>query len=272
MSHLHQETIEAFYRKVLEAELRAGRLAQDTSILVVCGGGTDYNVLSALGFRNVTISNLDPRITADAYAPFAWASQNAENLTFADDQFDVTIVHSGLHHCYSPQRAIVEMLRVSRRGIIGFEPVDSLITRIGSLLGLGQAYENSSVFGHDCKYGGVANSPIPNFVYRFSEHELRKCACCALPIGHPDLHFYYALRINRARLRSTRNPIAHAVLSIVLKSAEALNKVTKLLSNNIAFAIYKPSDDALHPWIKRQDKNYVVDAEWMNRRFKKINP
>jgi ubiquinone/menaquinone biosynthesis C-methylase UbiE len=54
----------------------------------------------------------------DEFAPFSWSFQDAEQLSFEDEAFDYVFVHAGLHHCASPHRALLEMYRVARRGIM----------------------------------------------------------------------------------------------------------------------------------------------------------
>jgi len=81
---------------------------------------------------------------------------DAENLPFPNGSFDIVSVHDGLHHLKNPQRAVEEMARVSRKGIIIIEPAISFITEIAILLGFSLRYE-----GQD-------------FVYRLKENETRK--------------------------------------------------------------------------------------------------
>src|ERR1700682_1596880 len=50
---------------------------------------------------------------------------DAENLPFETGSFDYCFVHDGLHHLTQPERAIAELARVARRGIIVTEPADA---------------------------------------------------------------------------------------------------------------------------------------------------
>ncbi len=127
-----------FYRKTLSWLLDQRVLTREMRLLVVCGGGADKDVLHNLGFTNVTISNLDTRLKGDEFAPYEWSHQDAENLTYRDGEFDFAIAHNGLHHCYSPHHALLEMHRVCRVGVLVFEPRDTLITRMGVSVNLGQ--------------------------------------------------------------------------------------------------------------------------------------
>jgi hypothetical protein len=55
-----------FYERTLEKWLTN----KTASILVVGGGERDKEVLMKLGFKNVTISNLDSRLTGNEFSPY----------------------------------------------------------------------------------------------------------------------------------------------------------------------------------------------------------
>jgi hypothetical protein len=129
---------EDFYGDVLKSLLKRGTLHCKMRVLVVCGGSQDRDVLERCGFSDVTISNVDARTQEEDLAPFAWSIQDVERLTYRDGEFDFTIAHNGIHHCYSPHRALCEMHRVSHIGLIAFEPYDNLLSRTAVKFGLGQ--------------------------------------------------------------------------------------------------------------------------------------
>jgi len=89
-----------FYEDVVSELVRDGILDPGMRALVVCGGRTDKLVLERCRFRDVVISNLGVRPAGKDLGSFQWSEQDAERLTFEDESFDFTIVHSGLHHCY----------------------------------------------------------------------------------------------------------------------------------------------------------------------------
>ena len=144
-----------FYLATLTWLLERKLLTRDVKLLVVCGGELDRDVLSRLGFRSVTISNLESDREAIRYAPFARDTEDVEALTFQDGEFDFCIAHNGLHHCLSPHRGLLEMFRVAREGIVVFEPRDSFLTRCGVRLNFGQDYETAAVAANGCVAGGV---------------------------------------------------------------------------------------------------------------------
>ena len=198
--------MDGFYRDVLLRLIESRQLNLDERILVVCGGTTDAAILKSLGFTNVTISNLDVRLNGDEFAPYSWSFQDAESTTYADGEFDFVVVHSGLHHCYSPHRAILEMYRVARKGIVLFEPYDNWTTRLGVRLGFGQEYEHAAVYYNGMEFGGVRNSAIPNYVYRVTRREIEKTILCGNPCSRPGFRYLHQLRVPWGQLRGRRNP------------------------------------------------------------------
>jgi ubiquinone/menaquinone biosynthesis C-methylase UbiE len=68
---------------------------------------------------------------------------DAEALPFRDECFDVVAVHDGLHHVQNPDRAIREMARVARRGVLILEPARAALTRLAVHLGLAKEVEEA---------------------------------------------------------------------------------------------------------------------------------
>ena len=86
---------------------------KNASILVIGGGENDKIVFQENGFINVTISNIDERQNDNEYYPYKHCFQNAENISYKDNQFDYVTAHATLHHFSSPHRGLTEMYRVS---------------------------------------------------------------------------------------------------------------------------------------------------------------
>jgi SAM-dependent methyltransferase len=251
-----------FYSETLRQLLKDGWLGLDSKVLVVCGGQLDRDVFHELGFSEVTISNLDSRMTGDEFAPYPWSLQDTEDLRFEDGAFDFVVVHQGLHHCHSPHRGLLEMYRVARCGVLAFEPRDTRLVRLGVRLGFGQEYEIAAVAAHGLKFGGVANSATPNFVYRWTEQEIEKTIHTFAPEGRAQFRYFSALRVPKERMRSMKNRLVAGTLSALLPAAQLFATVFPKQSNCFGFAITKV--ETLHPWMK---DGVSVDAEWVRRRY-----
>ncbi len=236
-----------FYSRVLTQLLKDGSLRIDDSILVICGGTTDIEVLRKLGFTNVTISNVDQRYVEEI-KPYAWVWQDAEKLSFPDRAFDWTMVHAGLHHCVSPHKALIEMYRVSRKGAVVIEARDSALIRVGAVLGFTVHYELEAVVANGWVEGGVQNGPIPNFIYRWTEREVQKTIESAYPQKVNDIHFFYAMRDPFHRL-SMNSWIRRALGALLWWGARALHFLFPKQCNSFAFAFVIRDTGKFKPWM-----------------------
>lgn len=234
-------------------------------ILVVCGGELDKKILQTAGLKNVTITNLSEHDAANNYSNYRWEKQDAEYLNYQNKSFDWTIVHAGLHHCMSPHKAICEMLRVSRKGIVCIESRDSIILRILKSAGFVSSYEIEAVFLTNGKYGGLRGGEIPNYVYRWTEAEVKKTVRSAEPHYLHDFKFLYDWRIPTRRFSSSRN-IFKKCLSVIGPLFEPVLKlVLKRQGNCFAFII--TNTGKLQPWIKAKSDSFMLDMDYAGRLY-----
>jgi hypothetical protein len=258
---------ERFYLEILQRLLDEGWLRRDDDILVVAGGEADREVLLAAGVTSATITNLDDRMRGDEYAPFRWRFEDAEELSYPDGSFDVCVVHQGLHHCRSPHQALLEMYRVARRGVLLFEPQETALTRLGVRLGLGQQYECAAVADNELRWGGVQNTDVPNFVYRWTESEVRKTLASYDPTGDPRVRCFYDLRVPGAGAAQLRSRAVRAMAGVAVPIARAVLRVVPSQANAIAVAADKldPRTDH-HPWLVADEHGARADAAWFGQR------
>src|ERR1035437_1768982 len=93
-------------------------------------------------------------------------------MQIADGSYDLVLAHEVLHHCRSPHKALLEMLRVSRRHVIILEPNDSLLMHAFVKLRFSFPYELPAVISHNFQEGGVRNSCVPNYIFRWNERDM----------------------------------------------------------------------------------------------------
>jgi ubiquinone/menaquinone biosynthesis C-methylase UbiE len=253
-----------FYARVLEQLLERQVLRTDMSVLVACGGGPDRDTLSAAGFRDVTITNVDDAGDDGALAPFRWARQDAEALSYEDGSFDVAVVAAGLHHCRSPHRALLELYRVARVALVALESRDSALMRFAVRVGAVDEYELGAVAAHGLRAGGVASSPIPNYVYRWTEREVEKTIASYAPHARHRFHWFREFELPNVLLETDRGPRAR-----LLRAARpVVTGVTRLLpsqANLFAFAVEKPRlPDDLQPWMASAEE---PDAAAIGQRY-----
>ena len=115
---------------------------------------------------------------------FRWKKINGRSFKQLDinkieelnESYDYVVAHACIHHCSRPHNGILEMYRVSKKGILVIESKDSFIMKVMTKLRLAEEYEISAINNPDSfgDQGGVDNSNIPNFVYRWTENEVKK--------------------------------------------------------------------------------------------------
>ena len=242
----------AFVEKVIAAALVEDSGASSRSWLAVCAGAEERDLFRNIGFRDVTIANLDARLKGDEFAPFRWSRENAQDLSFPDQAFDYVFVSDGLHHCASPHRALIEMYRVARKAIVVVESRDSLMVRLAERLGLAERYEVDAVIGNDFIYGGVNNGPVPNFVYRWTERELAKTLASFDPTGPQQVRFFYALNLPE------RDNLAGRLLRLSAPAIQAAARLFPRQCNSFAMIAHKPNGElSLWPWLAREGDEIV---------------
>ena len=133
-SRLYRYLMDFKFNRVMKL---LGRSVQGSNVLVICcGSGMDaeYVVRRGAGVVAMDISGGclgRARIRAYRYGvDYVLVRGDAENLPFRDGSFDYAFVHDGLHHLPEPERAIAEMARVARRGIMITEPADANMTKL----------------------------------------------------------------------------------------------------------------------------------------------
>lgn len=256
MANDHRDGRRILDRKFATATLNSLGLNAETRLLAVCAGTDDWELLCSLGFTNVVVSNLD-----EAFAPLvpdgAWSYQDAQSLTFDDRSFDWVFVSEGLHHCRSPHRALGEMYRVSREGIVAIEARDSALMRLAVRVGMADAYELAAVADQGFRTGGLDNTSVPNHVYRWTEAEVEKTLRSYDPTGEPRVDFRYGLRLPTAESTGRRRRLAGQLAKPALR---LLCAVFKRQSNQLAVIARRPTD--LYPWLHRVEGEIEFNPDY----------
>ena len=257
-----------FYGRTLEKLLADGKVERSMSVLVVAGGAEDRHALHSAGFENVTISNIDDEV-ADAFEPYAWSRQDAERLEYPDDSFDFAVVSAGLHHCASPHAALLEMYRVARCGLLAIESRDSFLIRLAVRLGLLEEYELTAVYANDLVAGGVRNSSVPNYVYRWTERELEKTIASYAPYARPHVLFFHEFELPAEILDYQKNRTLALALRTLAPVASALARAFPSQANLFAFAVLKPQLPAeLFPWLRQDGDRVLPEESWLRSRLR----
>jgi SAM-dependent methyltransferase len=223
--------------RVIERNLQACEVDKTEPVLVLGGGQEDLEILSACGFRHIVLSNVAGTETI----------LDAEHIDLPDNSYSSVFAHAVLHHCRSPQKALGEMVRVSQKHVFFMEPNDCGALRMLVRLGFSFPYEIAAVVSNGYTVGGLRNGPIPNYIYRWTEHEVIKSVLAY----HPERRFevrsqpYWDFYVNEEEL------LVQMLLSLspVLRS-----------QGNKFFCVISKRD--VQPWIEVREDRYCVKRNW----------
>ncbi len=243
----------AFAVSTLQQLQADGWVATSDTLLAVCASDSESEVFERLGFYAVTLSNLNKGLTSRESGPHIWSYQDVQNLSYPDSSFDHVFVSDGLHHCESPHRGLLEMFRVARRSVIVFESRDSLLMRLATRLGLVLEYELSAVISNDFSHGGVNDSEVPNFVYRWSEREFEKTIASFHPMGPCRFRYFYSMNLPAERLSHNTNRLKSLALRLAVPIASLLGSLAPKQSNSFCMVAQKPEDGRLWPWLEMHE-------------------
>lgn len=258
------EFVESVFRKLLAEQV----IRKTDSVLAVCAGHEERRLFASLAFVDVTISNLDERIVGAEFAPFQWSFQDAQNLTFHDKQFDFVFVSDGLHHCLSPHRAMLEMYRVARKGIVVFEGRDSLLLRLAIRMNLVPEYELEAVVDNNYRFGGVNNTQIPNYIYRWTEREFEKTIRSCDPIGKHSFRFYHGLSLPYGTSSMRKSNLKLYIVKLVAPFISVLARLFVKQNNLFAMIAIRPATEDVWPWLETGEGEPRFKRDYADALFK----
>jgi SAM-dependent methyltransferase len=253
---------------------------QNLSLLVLGGSEDDIRGLQSLGFQNITLSNLRRSRDQCAVGPTEYCvphvAIDAEDMTIRDNSYDVVFAHEVLHHCRSPHRALCEMLRVARKYIIFMEPNDSLSMRLLVKIGFSFPYELPAVMANAGKSGGVRDSAVPNFIYRWNRHELLKTVASFLAEYffslRKDSYWDFGVDEDELALRTqtkisviTKAVGAKNFLKALRWAQHFLNRVPLLRGQGNKFLCLVEKRHELKPWLSFSDKQIIFNMKTNTR-------
>ena len=238
------------FEKVLRNCVHSMGLDLLGDVLVVGGSAEDGRMLQRIGFTRVTLSNLlDPRPSEQADlddAEMRTVRVDVEAMGLADNSYDLVLAHEVLHHCRSPHKALLEMLRVSRRHVILLEPNNSLAMRLLLRLRFSYPYELPAVIASGFRTGGVRDSSIPNHIYRWNAVDVYQTTASYLAESEFDLytHGYWDFNVDEVELRR--------------RSETRIGSVMKILSPRVFLACLHGFQTVVNhiPWLGSQGNKF----------------
>ena len=204
-----------FYRRQISKWLN-----KKDSVLLVGASNEEAKIFLELNYEKLTLSYYDDE-QKNGFLKLGFVEGenlfkiDIRSIPFEDNKFDYVFTHATIHHVDLPHLAITELYRVSQKGCLIIESNDSLVMRIASKLGFSENFEVSAIKNGT---GGVLNSKIPNYVYRWTEREINKLFYSFKPefIHKIAFSYYYDFQ-NSALENNSIKKIIKKLINIFLK-------------------------------------------------------
>lgn len=249
------------------------------SALILGGSADDEETLRFLGFENITLSGFDSP-TADHQSgkpgDSGFLALDAEDISLEDNKFDFIFVHEALHHCRSPHRALCEILRVSSRHVVFMEPNDSLFVSCLIKYGFSFPFEIPAVIANDFKHGGVRDSQIPNFIYRWDAHEVEKVVSSFMPEWNFQIfaYPYWCFNVDERELAlRTQTKIGKITALLGVKNFIKILEMGQIFLNTNAvfrkqgnkFFCHIEVSDRLQPWLCSKNGQIEFNKDFVSK-------
>ena len=205
-------------------------IPKNSNILIISASEKEINLLNKLGYSNLSITFHDKNDEKKLQDKGFILNKNLfkadlRELKFTNQSFDYVATNATIHHVDLPHKAITEMYRISKKGVLIIESNDSLIIRLACKLNLAEEYEISSI-NKNLKSGGLLDTGIPNYVYRWTEREIKKTLQSYDPQKINLIKFEYTNDLNN--IKDKRN----IILDLLLKISKFLIKFLFVIFKN----------------------------------------
>lgn len=187
--------------------------------------GLDAIRMKRRGYKHVLPTDMNDLLLAESKRN-GWIGdyriENAEHLSFADNQFDYVLCKESYHHFPRPMLALYEMLRVAKKGVVLIEPQDQYadfpLTTGEAIAG----YEDAG-----------------NYIYTLSRRELAKVALgLDLPVvAFKNIYDIFFVGVQNV-IASDDNPVFVEFVSRVAAAEQACRE-QKMKHNYLLAVLFK---------------------------------
>lgn len=260
------------FLSVLQRYIATHKLEPRGSLLVLGASDGDASILREAGWSSITLSNFSSPSSIDEARPYL--ELDAEDIELPDESFESVAAYEVLHHCRSPHRALCEMLRVSRRYVFLQEPNDSALYSFLRRLGLIFPFEIPAVIANGYIAGGVRNSCVPNFIYRWNHSTVYQTVLAFIPERIVHVHSYPYWELNHTeyelqlRMDTPIGPLIKASggpknFRLLLRVAQKiLNAVPPIRKQGNQFFCCIEKTDQLREWLVRDLDRVVFNRQY----------
>lgn len=265
--------------RIMKRWVQKCNIGLSDSVLILGGNNDDLETYEILGFTDITLSNMgdDLKNGEKKASNVNRLALDAECIALSDGSFDHVFVHEAVHHYRSPHKGLCEMLRISRKHVVLMEPNDSLAIKLIIKTGFSFPFEIAAVVENDFKRGGVRDSQIPNFIYRWNAHEVNKVVSTYMP--EPKFRMYeypywcfnidekqLALRTQTKIGKITKVMGATNFLYSLKVLQKILNSISVLRKQGNKFFCHIEILDELRPWLTYTNSKIEFNKEFLSKK------
>jgi hypothetical protein len=158
------------------------------------------------------------------------------NFHLKEHKFDYIIVHAVIHHLDKPHTSILNLYDIATKGIVIIESNDSLLMKVCTKLKFVEEFEYSAISKNK---GGLLDSSVPNYIYRWSEREIKKLIYSYKPNLKHEFIFDYNFDFKNKKLYETGNFYKKIMYKLSNKFLFFFNFFLKKQANNLFIFIKK---------------------------------
>ena len=237
-----------FYKKNFKNFINKG-----SNFLLISASMYEVKILKNLGYLNFNITYHDDA-EKKQFLDYGFKENinlfksDLRNLAFKDKSFDYAITNATIHHIDLPHKAITELYRVAIKGVLIIESNDSMIMRLATKVKLAEEFEVSSI-NEDKNTGGLLDTGIPNYVYRWTEKEILKLLKSFDPKNINLVKFDYASDLTNFKNRD--GYIKNILLKILI------------ITGKIFFIFFKKQQNCMSIFIDKTK----IKKRWPNKNY-----
>jgi SAM-dependent methyltransferase len=237
-----------FYKKNFKNLIDKG-----SNFLLISASMYEVKILKNLGYLNFNITYHDDA-EKKQFLDYGFKENinlfksDLRNLAFKDKSFDYAITNATIHHIDLPHKAITELYRVAIKGVLIIESNDSLIMRLATKVKLTEEFEVSSI-NEDKNTGGLLDTGIPNYVYRWTEKEILKLLKAFDPKNINLVNFDYTSDLTNFKNRDSY--IENILLKILI------------VTGKIFFIFFKKQQNCMSIFIDKTK----IKKRWPNKNY-----
>ena len=217
------------------------KIDKNSNFLLISASEKEIKILQDLGYSNFSISFHDEHEEMIHKENGFELNKNSfktdiRNMEFENKSFEYVITNATIHHVDLPHKAVAEMYRVANKGVLIIESNDSLIMRMACKLKITSEFEVDSV-DKEKKTGGLLDTGIPNYVYRWTEREVLKLLKSYDPSNINYVEFSYENDLTN--IKPKKNLTINIILEIIKISSKVFFYIFKKQQNCMSIFIDK---------------------------------